>query len=83
MIGFMFGVWYLAIAVGQKAAGTMGGMIDKISEEYSMGTFFLIFTLIPIGVGIISILLNPYKKILDKLCKNTDLLKLLLIKVFF
>jgi len=62
MIGFMFGVWYLAIAVGQKAAGTMGGMIDKISEQYSMGTFFLIFTLIPIGVGVISILLNPLLK---------------------
>ncbi len=62
MIGFMFGIWYLAIAVGQKAAGTMGGMIDKISEEYSLGIFFLIFTLIPIGVGFISILLNPMLK---------------------
>lgn len=62
MIGFMFGIWYLAIAVGQKAAGTMGGMIDKISEEYSMSTFFLIFTLIPIGVGMISIVLNPLLK---------------------
>ncbi|GGH35550.1 amino acid permease [Mangrovimonas yunxiaonensis] len=62
MIGFMFGVWYLAIAVGQKAAGTMGGMIDKISEEYSLSTFFLIFTLIPIGAGIVSIILNPILK---------------------
>ncbi|WP_308992919.1 peptide MFS transporter [Mariniflexile litorale] len=62
MIGFMFGIWYLAIAVGQKAAGTMGGMIDKISEQYSLGTFFLIFTLIPIGVGFISIFLNPVLK---------------------
>ncbi len=62
MIGFMFGVWYLAIAVGQKAANTMGGMIDKISEEYSLGTFFLIFTLIPIAVGIIAMLLNPVLK---------------------
>lgn len=62
MIGFMFGIWYLAIAVGQKAAGTMGGMIDKISEEYSMGTFFLIFTLIPIGAGLVSIVLNPLLK---------------------
>ncbi|MFD1614685.1 peptide MFS transporter [Gelatiniphilus marinus] len=62
MIGFMFGIWYLAIAVGQKAAGTMGGMIDKISEQYSLGIFFLIFTLIPIGVGLISILLNPLLK---------------------
>ncbi|HMC01467.1 MAG TPA: peptide MFS transporter, partial [Flavobacteriaceae bacterium] len=62
MIGFMFGIWYLAIAVGQKAAGTMGGMIDKISEKYSMGTFFLIFALIPIGVGFISMVLNPVLK---------------------
>ncbi|GGG40772.1 peptide MFS transporter [Bizionia arctica] len=62
MIGFMFGVWYLAIAVGQKAANTMGGMIDKISEQYSLGTFFLIFTLIPIGVGLISFFLNPLLK---------------------
>lgn len=62
MIGFMFGVWYLAIAVGQKAANTMGGMIDKISAEYSLGTFFLIFTIIPIVVGIIAMLLNPVLK---------------------
>ncbi len=62
MIGFMFGVWYLAIAVGQKAAGTMGGMIDKISEQYSLSVFFLIFTLVPIAVGCISILLNSVLK---------------------
>jgi POT family proton-dependent oligopeptide transporter len=64
MIGFMFGIWYLAIAIGQKAAGTMGGMIDKITEQYSLSTFFLIFTLIPIGVGVLSILMN---KLLKKL----------------
>jgi POT family proton-dependent oligopeptide transporter len=62
MIGFMFGIWYLAIAIGQKAAGTMGGMIDKISEEYSLGTFFLIFALVPVVVGLISIVLNPLLK---------------------
>ncbi|KGL58851.1 peptide MFS transporter [Polaribacter sp. Hel1_85] len=62
MIGFMFGIWYLAIAIGQKAAGTMGGMIDKITEEYSLSTFFLIFTLVPIVVGLISIVLNPLLK---------------------
>ncbi len=62
MIGFMFGIWYLAIAIGQKAAGTMGGMIDKISEEYSLGTFFLIFALVPAAVGFFSIVLNPLLK---------------------
>lgn len=62
MIGFMFGIWYLAIAIGQKAAGTMGGMIDKISEQYSLSTFFLMFTLVPIAFGFIAILLNPVLK---------------------
>ncbi len=62
MIGIMFGIWYLAIAIGQKAAGTTGGMIDKITSEYSLSTFFLMFTLIPIAVGAISILLNPLLK---------------------
>lgn len=62
MIGFMFGIWYLAIAIGQKTAGTMGGMIDKISEQYSLSTFFLMFTLVPIAFGLISIVLNPVLK---------------------
>ena len=62
MIGFMFGVWYLAIAVGQKLANTMGGKIDEISEQYSLGTFFLIFAIIPIAVGFAAIVLNPMLK---------------------
>ncbi|MBA6155910.1 peptide MFS transporter [Tenacibaculum sp. S7007] len=62
MIGFMFGIWYLAIAIGQKAAGTMGGMIDKITEQYSLSTFFLIFTLVPIVMGLLSMILNKTLK---------------------
>ncbi|QHI37008.1 Di-/tripeptide transporter [Kordia antarctica] len=62
MIGFMFGIWYLAIAIGQKSAGTMGGMIDEITAQYSLSTFFLIFTLFPIAIGLISIVLNGVLK---------------------
>ena len=62
MIGFMFGIWYLAIAIGQKSAGKMGGMIDNITAEYSLSTFFLIFTLVPAAAGIISMILNPMLK---------------------
>ena len=62
MIGFMFGIWYLAIAIGQKSAGTLGGMIDKISEQYSLSAFFLMFTLVPIGFGLVAALLNPVLK---------------------
>jgi len=58
MIGFMFGMWYLAIAIGNKLAGTLGGQIDIIAENYSLSNFFLIFTLIPIIAAIIITLLN-------------------------
>jgi len=34
MIAFMFGVWYLAIAIGNKLAHFTGGMIDKITEAF-------------------------------------------------
>lgn len=59
MIGFMFGIWYLAIAIGQKAAGTMGGMIDKVTEQYSLSIFFSIFAIFCIAIGLLSLLLNP------------------------
>ncbi len=62
MIGIMFGIWYLAIAIGNKTAGSLGGMIDEITAQYSMTTFFLIFTFIPIGLGIIIMLLTPLVK---------------------
>jgi len=44
MIAFMFGVWYLAIAIGHKLAAVLGGQIENITREYSLSTFFLIFT---------------------------------------
>lgn len=58
-IGMMFGLWYIAIGLGNKIAGSMGGMIDKITAEYSMSTFFLIFTLIPIAAGLLIMALTP------------------------
>lgn len=62
MIAFMFGMWYLAIAIGNKLAGSMGGMIEEISNKYSMSYFFLIFTFVPLIAGIIIALLNPVIK---------------------
>jgi POT family proton-dependent oligopeptide transporter len=62
MIAMMFGIWYIAIAIGNKIAGTMGGNIDAITAEYDMTTFFLVFTFIPIGLGLVAILLNPLLK---------------------
>lgn len=62
MIAFMFGMWYLAIAIGNKLAGMLGGEIENITEEYSLSTFFLIFTIVPIAAGVLIMLLNPLLK---------------------
>ncbi|GAK97855.1 di-/tripeptide transporter [Nonlabens tegetincola] len=62
MIAFMFGVYYLAIAIGNKMAHYVGGDIEKITEESGLSYFFLIFTVIPIGLGLISFALHPLLK---------------------
>lgn len=62
MIAFMFGMWYLAIAIGNKLAALLGGQIDNITEQYSLSTFFLIFTIVPTVAGILVMLLNPVLK---------------------
>lgn len=62
MIAFMFGIWYLAIAIGNKIAHKTGGMIDEIVAQYSLSTFFLIFTIIPIAAGLLVAALNPILK---------------------
>ncbi|MFT6719146.1 MAG: POT family proton-dependent oligopeptide transporter, partial [Sphingobacteriales bacterium] len=62
MIGMMYGIWYLAIAIGNKTAGTIGGMIDEITAHHSMAFFFLLFTIIPAAAGLVCIGLNPVFK---------------------
>lgn len=62
MIAFMFGMWYLAIAIGNKLAAVLGGQIENITNEYSLSTFFLIFTIIPAAAGLLVLALNPVLK---------------------
>ncbi len=62
MIAFMFGIWYLAIAIGNKLAAAVGGEIENITAQYSLSTFFLIFTIVPIVAGVLVMLLNPILK---------------------
>lgn len=62
LLGLMFGVWFLNSAIANKIAGSTGSYIDAISSAYSMSVFFLIFTVIPIGAGVILMLLNPLMK---------------------
>lgn len=62
MIAFMFGMWYLAIAIGNKLAATLGGKIEEFTQNYSLSQFFLIFTIIPIVSGILIFALHPLLK---------------------
>ncbi len=60
LFGVMFGVWFLMTAIGNKLAGMSGSMIDEISNTYSMSTFFLIFMLLPVAVGVVMLLINKW-----------------------
>jgi|TARA_R100000479_G_scaffold31436_4_gene12706 POT family proton-dependent oligopeptide transporter len=62
MIALMFGMWYLAIAIGNKLAAVVGGQIENITEQYSLSTFFLIFTVVPTVAGLLILALNPVLK---------------------
>jgi POT family proton-dependent oligopeptide transporter len=62
MIALMFGVWYLALGIANKMAGYLGGNIDKITESHGLSTFFLIFTIVPIVMGLVAISISPLVK---------------------
>ena len=52
----------LAIAIGNKIAAVLGGQIENIAKEYSLSTFFLIFTIVPIIAALIILALSPVIK---------------------
>ena len=62
MIALMFGIWYIALAIGNKTAGKLGGQIEAIQESHSISYFFLIFTIIPISIGLLAVLVYPLIK---------------------
>lgn len=62
MIAFMYGMWYLAIAIAQKLAAVIGGQVEVIKQDHSLSFFFFLFTGIPAAAGLLVILLNPVIK---------------------
>ena len=62
MLAFMFGMWYLGIAIAQKIAATLGGQITYVKENYGLDAFFLIFAVIAAVAGVLVILLHPMIK---------------------
>lgn len=62
LVGFMFGIWFVANFIANTLAGLSGSYIDQITETYSLSTFFLIFTVVPILAGLVLVVLNPMLK---------------------
>jgi POT family proton-dependent oligopeptide transporter len=62
MIAFMFGVWYLAVAIGMKGAGMFGENIDKIANEHGLSYFFWMLTIISFVVAVFALVMTPIIK---------------------
>lgn len=62
MLAFMFGMWYIAIAIASKSAAYLGGQVEVIKENHSLSYFFFLFTAIPAVAAVLVMLLNPVLK---------------------
>ena len=62
MIAMMFGIWYLAVAIGMKLAGVFGEVSESIAKDQGLSYFFWLLTAIAFGLGLLSALLYPVVK---------------------
>jgi POT family proton-dependent oligopeptide transporter len=62
MIAFMFGIWYIAVAIGMKSAGKFSEYSETVAKEEGISYFFWILAIIPIALGVFSVLLTPVIK---------------------
>ncbi|WP_299113456.1 peptide MFS transporter [uncultured Winogradskyella sp.] len=62
MIAMMFGIWYLAVAIGMKLAGVFGEASEGIAKTEGLSYFFWLLTAVAVGLGILSAILYPVIK---------------------
>ncbi|MDD3772190.1 MAG: peptide MFS transporter [Weeksellaceae bacterium] len=62
LIGLIFGLWFASSAIANFIGSQLGGLIDKISTEYSMSHFFGLFAALPWTAALILLLLTPLLK---------------------
>jgi len=62
MIAFMFGVWYLAVAIGMKGAGVFGENVEQIANENGISYFFWLLATVSFVLAAFSILMSPIIK---------------------
>lgn len=61
-VGLMFGVWLFASFIGNLLSGYTASSIDTLNEVMGLSGFFLLFTLIPVGVAIIILVMSKFLK---------------------
>ncbi len=62
MIAMMFGIWYLAVAIGMKLAGVFGEASEGIAKTEGLSYFFWLLTAVAVGLGVLSAALYPVLK---------------------
>jgi POT family proton-dependent oligopeptide transporter len=62
MIAMMFGIWYLAVAIGMKGAAKFGENIDKIADEKGLSYFFWMLAIVSLVVAALSFIMSPVIK---------------------
>lgn len=62
MIAMMFGIWYLAVAIGMKLAGVFGEASEGIAQTKGLSSFFWLLTVVAVALGVLSALLYPLIK---------------------
>ncbi|GAB1855429.1 peptide MFS transporter [Flavobacteriaceae bacterium MHTCC 0001] len=62
MIAFMFGLYYLAVAIGMKGAGVFGENVDKIADENGISYFFWMLTIVSLVVAVFAVIMGPIIK---------------------
>jgi POT family proton-dependent oligopeptide transporter len=62
MIAFMFGVWYLAVAIGMKGAGMFGEEVEAIANDKGISYFFWMLAIVSFVLGAFSIVSEPVIK---------------------
>lgn len=62
MIAMMFGIWYLAIAIGMKGAAKFGENVDKIADENGISYFFWMLTFVSLALAVIAFAFQPVIK---------------------
>ncbi|MCF1190856.1 peptide MFS transporter [Mangrovimonas sp. AS39] len=62
MIATMFGIWYLAIAIGMKLAGMFAESSEGIADEHGISYFFWILTGVSFALAVLSMVLYPWIK---------------------